>query len=65
MKCSSASLIVPLRPSSSRSLKSDGEYTPSLSAISVPVSAHRSNSRCQSAEHRASREVSNARISPT
>src|SRR6516165_123249 len=38
---------------------------PSESAISVPVSAHRSSSWCQSAEERASREVSSARISPT
>jgi hypothetical protein len=65
MKCNSASLIVPFKPSSSLSLKSAGEYTPSPSAISVPVNAHRSSSRCQSAEHRASREVSSARIRPT
>jgi hypothetical protein len=38
----SASDMVPFRPSSNRSFKSAGEYTPSLSAINVRVNAHRS-----------------------
>ena len=56
--CSSASLIVPFRPSSRRSLKWAGSYSPSSSRTSVSVSAQISNSRCQSLEFRASRETS-------
>ena len=58
MKCSSASLMVPLRPSSSRSLKSVGSYRPSSSQIRVPDMAQISSSRCQSALLRASRDTS-------
>ena len=58
MKCSSASLMVPFRPSSSRSLKSVGSYSPSSSQISVPDMAQISSSRCQSALLRASRDTS-------
>ena len=58
MKCSSASLMVPFSPSSSRSLKSAGSYRPSSSQIRVSVRAQISSSRCQSALLRASRDTS-------
>lgn len=62
--CSSASLIVPFRPSSSRSLKWAGSYTPSSSQISVWDSADSSSSRCQSALLRARRETSSPSTMP-
>jgi hypothetical protein len=65
IKCSSASLIVPLRPSTSRSLNSAGSYTPSASAINVSVSAHRSSSWYQSVLLRASRDASIPSTMPT
>ena len=64
MKCSSASLMVPFRPSSNRSLKSVGSYSPSSSQISVPDMAQISSSRCQSALLRASRETSRPNTIP-
>jgi len=50
--------MVPLRPSSSRSLKSAGSQSPSSSQISVLESAQISSSRCQSALLRARSETS-------
>jgi len=67
---SPASLIVPFRPSSKRSLKCAGSYTPSSSRISVSAKAQISRRRCQSVELRARRDTSRpmtipARPSPT
>jgi hypothetical protein len=57
--------MVPLRPSSNRSLKWPGLYSPSSSRMSVSVSAQISSSRCQSDELRASRETSRPSTTPT
>lgn len=63
--CNSASLMIPLSPSSSRSLWSVGSYTPSGSASRVWNTPHSSSSWCQSRHDRASRLISSPRISPT
>jgi resolvase-like protein len=53
-----ASDIVPLRPSSRRSLKSQGSYSPSSSRINVPAITQISSNLCQSVLLRARRETS-------
>ncbi len=62
---SSASLIVPLRPSNNRSLKSRGVYTLCSSISTTSASAQSSSRRCQSAEDRASRATSRLKMAPT
>src|SRR5215470_6846393 len=51
--CSSASFIIPVSPSRSRSLYSLGSYNPSASASSTRKRAHSSSSWCQSLQDRA------------
>src|SRR5664279_1539605 len=61
MKCSSASLMVPLRPSSSRSLLVAGSYNPSSSQISVLLKAHSRSSACQSALYQVANNTESGR----
>ena len=61
----SASLMVPLDPSSNRSLKKGGVVEAVLVQMRVSPSASISSRRCQSEELRASRETSRPRTRPT